>query len=285
MSKTIIITGATSGIGEAAAYKIAEKGYNIILVARNSEKGKSLVEKLKDKFPKNEFSFYQANFSSIKETKRVADDILKDFNHVDVLLNNAGGVFSKFILTEEGYEKTLATNHLAYFIFTLKLIPIINKDEGRIVNVASNSHYKCTMDFESFTKEKDYFIMKAYGQSKLANIMFTYSLVDRLSDTNIKVNCLNPGRVKTKIGGKAGHWIHRLAWKTFMSISGISLEKGIRTHVFLATDEKAKDINGQYYNNMVLEKSNPESYDKEIQEKLWKWSEKATGINWKSSSN
>lgn len=282
MSKKIIITGATSGLGEGAANKIAKEGHHLILVARNKEKGNELVNRLKEKYPNQEFWFYQADFSTVKATKKVANEILNDFNEIDVILNNAGGVYSSFKLNEEGFEQTIATNHLAYFAFTLTLLPILNKETGRIVNVASRSHFKNTLDFESFTKEKDYFIMKAYGQSKLANIMFTYSLVDRLKDTNIIVNCLNPGKVKTNIGGKAKHWLHQFAWWFSSRTSGISLDEGTRTHVFLAIDNKAKDLNGKYYNNMVLEKTNEESYNKELQEKLWKWSEEATGLKWES---
>ena len=122
--------------------------------------------------------------------------------------------------------------------------------------------------------------MKGYGQSKLANVMFTYSLVDKLANTNIKINCLNPGKVKTDIGGKAKNWLHKIAWRLNSRAKGISIEEGIRTHVFLSSSEEAANINGKYYNNMELQQTNEESYNKQLQEKLWKWSEGATGIKW-----
>lgn len=280
MSKTAIITGATSGLGKHTAIELAKKNYNLILVGRSKEKGNVLLQELKKNNTNIELYYYTANFSSITDTKKVADEILKNHSSIEVLLNNAGGVFSEFKLTEDGFEETIATNHLGYFTFTLKLLPILNKEEGRIVNVASNSHFKSTLDFDSFTKNKGYFIMKAYGQSKLANIMFTYSLVDRLAETNVKINCLNPGKVKTDIGGKAKSWLHKIAWRLNSRAKGISIEEGIRTHVFLSSSEELANINGKYYNNMELQKTNEESYNKELQDKLWKWSEEATGLKW-----
>lgn len=284
MNKTAVITGATSGLGKYTAIDLAKKNYNIIAVGRSKEKGKVLLAELKEINPNVELFYYTANFSSINDTKKTANEILNNHKSIDVLINNAGGIFSNFDLTEDGYEQTIATNHLGYFVFTLKLLPILNKNEGRIVNVASGSHYKCSLDFDSFTQNKGYFILKAYGQSKLANIMFTYSLVDKLADTNIKINCLNPGKVKTDIGGKAKSWLHQFAWWFNSRTQGISIDEGIRTHVFLATSNEAATINGKYYNNMKLEKTNPESYDKALQDKLWKWSEEATGLKWEEVS-
>lgn len=280
MNKTVLITGATSGLGKHTAIDLAKKNYNLIVVGRSEEKGKLLLTELKEINSHIEVFYYTANFSSITDTKKAADSILQNHSKIDVLLNNAGGVFSEFKLTEDGFEQTIATNHLGYFTFTLKLLPILNKSESRIVNVASGSHYKSSLDFDSFTQNKGYFIMKAYGQSKLANIMFTYSLVDKLAYTKIKINCLNPGKVKTDIGGKAKNWLHKLAWRLNSKTQGISIDEGIRTHVFLATSDEAANINGKYYNNMKLEKTNKESYNKELQDKLWKWSEEATGLKW-----
>lgn len=280
MKKTAVITGATSGLGKYTAIDLAKKNYNLIVVGRSEEKGKLLLTELKEINPNIEVFYYTANFSSITDTKNTANEILNNHKSIDVLINNAGGIFSNFGLTEDGYEQTIATNHLGYFVFTLKLLPILNKSEGRIVNVASGSHYKCSLDFDSFTQNKGYFILKAYGQSKLANIMFTYSLVDKLAGTNIKINCLNPGKVKTDIGGKAKSWLHQFAWWFNSRTQGISINDGIKTHVFLATSDEAANINGKYYNNMKLEKTNKESYNKELQDKLWKWSEEATGLKW-----
>lgn len=280
MSKTIVITGATSGLGKSTAIEIAKQGNHLVLVGRNQQKGEALLTELKQLAPQNKYFYYTVNFASIEDTKRLGDSIVKNHPKIDTLLNNAGGVISSFGLTQDGFEQTIAINHLGYFVLTLKLLPNINKITGRIVNVASMSHFKNVLDFESFTQEKDYFIMKAYGQSKLANIMFTYSLVDKLKHTGITTNCLNPGMVKTNIGGKANNWLHGFAWWVGSRIKGISLKKGIRTHVFLTTSPKAAKLNGTYYNNMKREKTNDFSYDKNIQVKLWKWSEEATGIKW-----
>lgn len=281
MNKTAIITGATSGLGKHTAIALAKKNYNLILVGRNEAKGKKLLNDLKEINATIDLFYYIANFSSITETKNTGDTIQENHPKVDVLINNAGGIFSNFELTEDGYEQTIATNHLGCFAFTLKILPALNKEQGRIINVASNSHFKSSLYFESFTNNKRYSIMKGYGQSKLANVMFTYSLVDKLANTNIKINCLNPGKVKTDIGGKAKNWLHKIAWRLNSRAKGISIEEGIRTYVFLASSEEATNINGKYYNNMKLQKTNEESYNKALQEKLWNWSEGAIDLYWK----
>lgn len=280
MKKTILISGATSGLGKATAVELAKQGNNLILVARNKEKGEELIQELKMLNNQNDYFFYVANFSSIASTKQAVGRILEEHAHLDVILNNAGAVFSSFKLTEDGVEQTMATNHLGYFILTLKLLPILDKQVGRIVNVSSRRHYKNGLDIESFTKEKKYFILDAYGQSKLANIMFTYSLVDRLKDTGITVNALHPGMVKTKIGGKAKKWLHNLGWWVGARTSGISIDEGIKTHLYLVTSEEMNQRTGEFYYNMELRKTSDESYNKDLQEKLWKWSEEVTGVTW-----
>ncbi len=276
MTKTILISGATSGLGKATAVSLAKQGCTLILTGRSDEKGKALLNELE----RNDHSYYTGNFSSIASTKKLADDILKNHDKIDVILNNAGAVFSSFELTEDGIEKTITTNHLGYFILTLKLLPILNKATGRIVNVSSRSHYKKRLDIESFTEEKKYFILEAYGQSKLANIMFTYSLVDRLKQTGITVNALHPGMVKTKIGGKAKKWLHNLGWWVGAKTSGISIQDGIKTHLYLVTSEEMNNRTGEFYYNLELRKTSEESNNKDLQEQLWKWSEDVTGITW-----
>ncbi len=278
MNKKMVISGATSGLGKAAVNKLAEQGNDLILIGRSKEKGQALIDSLYKRFPEQSFHYYSADCSSIDATKQTVEAIKKEHDKIDVILNNVGGVFSKFELTKEGYERTIATNHLSYFVFTLGLLPLLNKQNGRIVNVASKSHLKGTLDIDSFTKKKDYFIMKAYGQSKLANIMFTYSLKEKLKDTGITVNALNPGKVKTDIGGKAKHWLHQLAWGFSVGTSGITLDEGVRTHVFLASHPDAANINGKYFDNMKLLLTSEESYDKKKQADLWKWSEQATNM-------
>lgn len=278
MRRTVIITGATSGLGRNTAKELAKMDFNLILVGRCKKKGELLIKELKGVNPAINIGYYTTNFSSINETKKTAEAILKNHTLVDVLLNNAGGVFSTFSLTEDGFEQTIATNYLAQFVFTLKLLPILNKRSGRIINVTSSSHYRSTLNFESFTQNKNYFILKAYGQSKLANVMFTYSLARKLGNTNIKINCLNPGQVNTNIGAKSKHWLHQVSWWLYAKTVGITVEKGTKTHVFLASSKEAAHIHGRYYSNMVLRRTSKISYDKQLQEKLWTWSEKSAKI-------
>lgn len=279
-SKTCIITGATSGLGLQSAKEIAQKGYNLILLARNVDKLKTVREEILVLNPAINIWVYQVDFSTIEATKKVAAQIKQEHHKIDVLLNNAGIVNSSFELTKEGFEKTFATNHLGYFTLTLSLLPLLmNVPKARIVNVASNSHYKSALDFESFTKDKEYFILKAYGQSKLANVLFTYYLSNRLKDLNITVNAINPGRVRTPIGGKSKGWIHRLGWNTLAALTGVNVEKGAQTQIFLSTSSKVEGLSGKYFDSMKEKQSSSISYDEKLQKDLWKWSEEVTGLN------
>ncbi len=278
MKKTVLITGATSGLGKEAAFKIAEKGYNIILTGRDNAKGQKVLEELKVKSPNNIYQYYSIDFSSISAIKEGAELIKKEVNHIDVLLNNVGGVFSKFELTKDGFEKTIGVNHLGYFVFTLSILPILNKTSGRIVNVASDQHKYTSIDIDSFTKNKSYSILNAYRQSKLANVMFTYSLADKLSHTGITVNCLEPGKVKTDIGSKTKNILHSLVWKLNGAVRGISVEEGAKTHIFLAIHPDAATFNRKYFDCMVLTATSEASHNKKVQDDLWTWSEKVTNM-------
>ncbi len=280
MSKLCVITGATSGIGKTVAIELSKRNYHLAIIGRNKEKGEAIIDQIKAITPSCKITFYRADLSSMKEVKQVAQEVLQDYPIIDVLINNAGGVFSKFELTEEGIEKTIGNNHLSYYILTLQLLKAVqNANDGRIINVASGSHYKAQLDFDSFYNENNYQIMKSYGQSKLANILFTYALCDRLKNTGISINTLHPGVVKTSIGGKAAHWLHRFVWNLFSKINGISTQKAAETYVYLATDLEAKKHFGLYFHDGKIKKSSILSYDKTLQEKLWKWSEEVSGIS------
>ncbi len=280
MNKPVcLITGATSGLGLEAAKKLASLQYNIILIGRDSKKCENAKKEILTFNPQTIVSTYVADLSILKNVKEVAETIILNHPRIDVLINNAGAVYSNFELTEDGVEKTMATNHLSYYVLTLKLLPLLEKSNTpKIINVASNSHYKGVLDIESFTSNKKYHIMKAYMQSKLANVLFTYYLAEKLKQKNIPVNCLHPGRVKTKIGDKSSFWLHRLAWNFFVQLTGISVEQGIKNYILLATHKNEDITTGKYYDNGKQILSSKLSYDKIWQERLWEWSEKITGV-------
>ncbi|MBP6731361.1 MAG: SDR family oxidoreductase [Chitinophagales bacterium] len=278
--KNVIITGGNAGIGLATSIGIARQGANVYIVARSKEKGEEAVKEIKAASGNNNVKYFVANLSSQKSVRQLAADIKKELSVIDVLINNAGGTFVEFGLTEDGLETTIATNHFAFFLLTNLLLDLIKKAEaGRIVNVSSRSHYRGKIDFDSFTADKSYFIMRAYEQSKLANVLFTNELADRLNGTNVTVNSLHPGVVKTQIGNKSANWYSSLFWSLMTKIAGISLEDGAKTSIYLASSPEVKNVTGKYFDKCKEKQASALGLDKELGKKLWKKSEELCPLN------
>ena len=272
--KIILITGGSSGIGLATASALAEKGAEIILAARREEKLKEASEHIKSKTGNSKVKYYTADFSSQRSIRELAEKVKKDYQKIDVLINNAGIVYPEFKLNEDGLEMTIATNHFAYFLLTNLLLDLIKKsDYARIVCVASGSHYQGKIDFESFTKDKGYFILKAYAQSKLANVLFTAELAERLKETQVTINCLHPGFVKTDIGNKNSKWYGRFFWTLLTNIGAITPEAGAKTSVYLASSDDVKGVSGKYFDKCMLKEPAALSKDTTLQKELWRVSE------------
>lgn len=276
--RIVLITGASSGIGLETAKQLAAQGAQLVLVARSEDKLKEAVATIKAQTPSANVKYYIADFSSQKSVRNLAQNITRNYTKLDVLINNAGCVVPEFQLTEDGLEKTIATNHFAYFILTNELLPLVKKsDYARIVNVASGSHYQGKIDFESFTKEKGYFIMKAYAQSKLANVLFTYELAERLKGTQVTVNCLHPGFVKTEIGNKKTNWYSSFFWSLGTMLGGISVQNGAKTSVYLASSPEVKGVSGKYFDKCKAVEPNKDAYNSELRKQLWQISENFAG--------
>lgn len=276
--RIVLITGASSGIGLETAKQLAAQGAQLVLVARSEDKLKEAVATIKAQTPGANVKYYIADFSSQKSVRNLAQNITRNYTKLDVLINNAGCVVPEFQLTEDGLEKTIATNHFAYFILTNELLPLVKKsDYARIVNVASGSHYQGKIDFESFTKEKGYFIMKAYAQSKLANVLFTYELAERLKGTQVTVNCLHPGFVKTEIGNKKTNWYSSLFWSLGTMLGGISVQNGAKTSVYLASSPEVKGVSGKYFDKCKAVEPNKDAYNTDLRKQLWQVSENFAG--------
>lgn len=278
--KIVLITGGSSGIGLATAKALAAQGAEIILAARSEEKLKEAVQQIASTTGAKNIKYYVADFSSQKSIRALAANVKKDYQQIDVLINNAGGVFPAFKLNEDGLEMTIGTNHFAYFLLTNLLLDLIKKsDYARIVNVASGSHYDGKIDFESFTKDKGYFILKAYAQSKLANVLFTAELAERLTGTQVTVNCLHPGFVKTDIGNKDTQWYSKLFWTLSSSIAGLSVESGAKTSVYLASSPDVQGISGKYFDKCKEKDPSALAKDKNLQKELWRVSEQLCPIS------
>ena len=272
--KTVLVTGSSSGIGFETAKALAQQGAEVILVARSEDKLKEAVAAIKAATGNDKLKYYTADFSSQKSIKELAGRVKKDYTKLDVLVNNAGGVFPEFILTEDGLETTIATNHFAYFLLTNLLLDLLKKaDSARIVSVASGSHYQGKIDFESFKKDKGYFIMKAYAQSKLANVLFTAELAERLKGTRVTANCLHPGFVQTEIGNKGTKWYAKLFWTLSTKIGAISVQDGAKTSIYLASSSAVNGVTGRYFDKCKVKEEAPLAKDRQLQQELWRVSE------------
>lgn len=265
--KNIVITGATDGIGLAAAVSIARKGYRIGLVGRNPQKGAIAREKIISLTGNDQLDFFEADLSSIKNVKSLAEQIKTKYSSLDVLLNNAGGANRYKIITEEGLEKTFATNQMNYFVLTTELLGLLSETSGsRIVNVASNAHIGSTIDYSNINAEKEYSFWKAYCVSKLMNLMFTYRLAS-IQD-KVSVNALHPGFVDTNIAGNEGNLIKKIV-KFGSKIFARSVEDGADSSIYLSTSDEVEGVSGQYYFKCKPIKSSKISYDQNQWDQIW----------------
>src|SRR2546427_8851048 len=209
--KRVCVTGATNGIGLEAARSLARQGAKVVLVGRDAAKTARCLADVRASAPGAEVSSLLCDFSRQKEVRRLADEVLRRFDRLDVLVNNAGTVFKNRTLTEDGIEATFAVNHLGYFLLTQLLLQrIVQSAPARIVNVASIAHRRATMDFDDLFYERGYSLMKAYGRSKLGNVLYTRLLAQKLAGTGVTVNCLHPGTVDTAIWSGAPAWMKPL---------------------------------------------------------------------------
>ncbi|MDA0260759.1 MAG: SDR family oxidoreductase [Proteobacteria bacterium] len=276
--KTIVITGATDGVGKEAAARIAQAGAALILVSRNQAKGRAVVEQMRQQTGNDGIAFLQADLSRFADVRRVAADIRGRCARIDVLLNNAGALFMARAESADGIEMTFALNHLSYFLLTNELIDLLKEStSARIVNVASQAHRRGHVNFDDIENRTGYAGWRAYSQSKLANILFTNELARRLAGTNITVNALHPGFVRTRFGSN-NSLVAKVLIAIAMRVSGVSVEAGGKTSVYVAIAPEIKGMTGGYYDRCRAVRSSAESYDEGVAARLWELSERMTGI-------
>lgn len=277
--KTIVITGATSGIGEVAAAELAARGARLVLVARDKARGEAEIVRLRAIAPNVDHSIHYADLSRLAEVKRVAAEIAAAETRIDVLINNAGALFASRQVTSDGLELTFATNHMSYFVLTHGLRERLRAAApARVVNVASDAHKGEKLDFSDLQSAKDYRGLHVYGRSKLCNILFTRELAKRWEGTGVTANSLHPGFVATRFGDQSGGLLSfgvRIA-KTF----AISPEKGAETIVYLASADEPRSANGLYYYKCKAATPTKEAQDNESARRLWQESEKLAGITY-----
>ena len=244
--KTVVATGATSGIGEVAALALARMGARIIVVARDERRAEATLNRLEAEAPRLGHRVHLADLSSMAETRRAGEAIAKSEPRIDVLINNAGAVFSQRRVTAEGLELTFALNHMAYFVLTAELGDrLAASAPARIVSTSSMAHQGASLDFSDLQCARGFNGWKAYGRSKLANILFTRELARRLAGTGVTANCLHPGFVATRFGDASGGWTSRLM--PLVRTFAISAEQGADTIIHLASSPEVEGVTGQYF--------------------------------------
>src|SRR2546430_6612532 len=276
--KVVMITGANSGIGKAASLALAKKGANVVMVTRNKEKGEAARSEIIRESQNGSVDLLLADLSSIESVRSLQTEFQKKYSNLHVLINNAGLFNQRRNVTTNGYENTFATNYLAPFLLTNLQLPILKASApSRIINVSSVGHYNGHINFDDLNLGREYGGWKAYGQSKLALVLFTHELAKKLQGTGVTVNAVHPGTVATNIWtrpfGPAG-FITALP-KPFMA----SPEEGAATICYLASSPDAQSPSWEYSDKSKVKKSSEESYDEEIAQRLWDVSAKLTRLS------
>jgi NAD(P)-dependent dehydrogenase (short-subunit alcohol dehydrogenase family) len=271
--KTVVVTGATEGIGRVTAKEIAKRGARVVIVGRNPEKTKARAEEVKTFAGHDRVDFALADFSKQSSIRALGKDLRSRLDRLDVLVNNAGAINEVRQTTEDGYELTFAANHLGYFLLTEELIELLKKSApARIVNVASEAHRGGSMNFDDLQGEKSFSGFKAYNQSKLANILFTRELAKRLAGTGVTANCLHPGVIASGFGRNSEGWIGALA-RTFSFLLSTP-ESGAKTQIFLATSEAVEGVTGKYFDSCKEKTPSKNARNDADAARLWEISEK-----------
>ena len=274
-NKTVVITGATSGIGEVAAIRLAEKGARIVFTARDKGRADDTMAALKKANPHADHVLHMADLSRLSEMKRVAGELARE-PQIDVLVNNAGALFNKRLETEDGLEMTFALNHMAYFVITNLLLGKL-KSGARIVTVASNAHRGAKLDFDDLQSRRSYTGFPVYSRSKLCNILFNRELARRIAGRGVTANALHPGFVATRFGDDSGG-IMRTVLKVAKPIGAISPEEGAKTIIYLASSPEVAAISGDYFYECKSALPTAEARNDNDAKRLWDMSEQIAGL-------
>lgn len=277
--KICLITGANSGIGFETAKSLCEKGATVILVCRSLEKAGKAIDEIKTAITGASAIPAVADLASQAEIRKLAAKLQADFPKLDVLINNAGSWFSEVELTEDGIERQWAINHLAPFLLTHLLLPLLVKsDDPRVITVSSDSHFPGKIHFEDVNLLKNYHGLRAYAQSKLANVLFTLELERRKGDLPISTYAVQPGLVKTDIGVKHTISFHAFMWK-LRRLGGMSPQKGAETSIYLASDKDAGKRSGNYWDKCQPKSPSKKARNEIDAAKLWELSLKMCSID------
>jgi NAD(P)-dependent dehydrogenase (short-subunit alcohol dehydrogenase family) len=270
--KTVVVTGASNGIGFVTALELARLGARVLMVVRNETKGRASLEEIKRQTGQTP-ELFVADLSLVAQTRRVAKEISAATLKIDVLVNNAGGIFTERIETSEGLEMTFALNHMAYFVLTTTLLENLRAaGSARVVSVASNAHNMAQLRWDDLQLKQKFSGSVAYGNSKLMNILFSSELARQLEGTALTSNALHPGVVSTGFAQNATG-----AWKWFFTLAKpflITPEKGAQTSLYLASSQETNGMTGLYWDKKRSVQPSPAALDQTSQKHLWLESER-----------
>ncbi|MDW7694166.1 SDR family oxidoreductase [Flammeovirgaceae bacterium SG7u.111] len=276
--KICLITGANTGIGFATAKGLAEKGAHVVMVCRNPQKAEKAREELVQKTGNEQIDVLLCDLSSQKEVRQLAEKVMATYSRLDVLINNAGVFFTEYAETVDGIERQFAINHLSPFLLTNLLLPLLKSTgKARIINTSSIANYKGKIHFTDLNLKKNYNGLAAYRQSKLANVLFTNGLAERLANTDVTANSLHPGIVSTQIGYVNSNSFEAWVWKLANPFM-ISWNKGAKTTIYLASSEEVEGVSEKYFEKCKPKRAAACSYEIDLINRLWAVSEKMTGL-------
>jgi retinol dehydrogenase-14 len=272
-----LVTGATSGLGTETARALAGEGATVIVHGRDRARVESVVRTLAESTGNGDLHPLLADLSSLAQVRAAAAQVDASFDRLDVLVNNAGGIFGRRTVTEDGMELTFQVDYLSHFLLTGLLFPKIRASApSRIINVSSGAHTRGSIRFQDLQMVRRYGAWRAYSQAKLAQVMFTYELARRLEGTAVTVNALHPGWVSSNFGSGAGPLIRYGAKLSYLF--GRSPRKGADTAIYLATSPEVEDVTGKYFVDRKAVRSSRTSYDADAQRRLWTVSEELCGL-------
>ena len=275
--KTVLVTGASSGIGMATAARLGALGARVVLVSRKEDRGMRARDALLRDNPSANLDLLVADLSTTGAIRKLADDVGQRYRTLDVLINNAALLTSRRKLTPENMEMQFFVNHLAYFLLTGLLLDVLRQSApSRIVNVASTAHSRGVIDFDDLQLATHYRGWQAYANTKLMNIVFTYELARRLEGTNVTANCLHPGVIKTGLMRNFSGVV-QVAWNATGRFFK-QADDGAETPVYLASSPDVDGVTGKYFKNCQPLGTSQQSYDREVQRRLWEESERLSGF-------
>jgi NAD(P)-dependent dehydrogenase (short-subunit alcohol dehydrogenase family) len=277
--KIVLVTGGTSGIGLYTALELARLGARVIIIGRDSVKCIDTVHWIKAQTSNPYVEFLVADLASQVQLWEAAEQFRARYDHLDVLVNNAGGFFLRRKLSPDGIEMTFALNHLAYFLLTNLLIDLLRESpSARVINVSSGAHYNEHLDFDDLQLSRFYNPIQAYGRSKLSNVLFTYELARRLNGTHITANAVTPGMVATEIWKKVNRWLGPVL-SYYIQQVGLTPLEGAQTSIYLASSPDVVGVTGKYFSRQKEVHSGPASYDLDAARQLWEVSLGMVGLD------